>query len=341
MVSAKVGTTLRPAYDANRTTDKETVSDHRDPTPSGPAAEPRPRARRSSKPPEASVSEFDGVRYLHLGHTPWVQGALRVRKPRVIELEYVRRMMAWLLLHDPQRWDTDAAGLHAAQLGLGAATLTRYCHGELGLRTTAVELNPQVIAACRQWFRLPANDERLTVVYGDAGDWVRDPANAGTVDALCVDLYDHQAAAPVLDDLDFYAACHACLTPGGVLSVNLFGRSAKFARSARRIESVFAEGGGSARLVTATEEGNTIVLALKGAPWPDAQVLAERARVIEARTGLDAPLWTRLLKRVPAERSIRPAEAVGADEAPVEITADIVDEGSDGEAPARRRSRSR
>ncbi len=287
--------------------DTRDLRDPRDPRDTPPTTDARPRARRSSKPPEASVSEFDGVRYLHLGHTPWVQGALRVRKPKVIELEYVRRMMAWLLLHDPQRWDADTAELHTAQLGLGAATLTRYCHGELGLRTTAVELNPQVIAACRQWFRLPANDERLTVVYGDAGDWVRDPANAGTVDALCVDLYDHQAAAPVLDDVDFYAACHACLAPGGVLSVNLFGRSSKFARSARRIESVFAEGGGSARVVTATEEGNTIVLALKGADWPDATVLAERARVIEARTGLDAPLWTRLLKRVPAERAARAA----------------------------------
>ncbi|MGY0194659.1 spermine/spermidine synthase domain-containing protein [Leptothrix sp. BB-4] len=281
------------------------MSDQRDPTPT---AETRPRSRRSNgKPPEASVSEFDGVRYLHLGHTPWVQGAMRVRKPRVIELEYVRRMMSWLLLHDPARWDGDAPELHTAQLGLGAATLTRYCHGELGLRATAVELNPQVIAACRQWFRLPANDERLTVVYGDAGDWVRDAANAGTVDALCVDLYDHQAAAPVLDDVDFYAACHACLAPGGVLSVNLFGRSSKFARSARRIESVFAEGGGSVRVVAATEEGNTVVLALKGEDWPDAAVLADRARVIEARTGLDAPLWTRLLRRVPAERAAKAA----------------------------------
>jgi spermidine synthase len=276
-----------------------------DPTDLPSPADARPRARRASKPPEASVSEFDGVRYLHLGHTPWVQGAMRVRKPRQLELEYVRRMMAWLLLHDPMRWDGEASDLHAAQLGLGAASLTRYCHGELGLRTTAVELNPQVIAACRQWFRLPANDERLTVVYGDAGDWVRDVANAGTVDALCVDLYDHQAAAPVLDDLDFYAACHACLAPGGVLSVNLFGRSSKFARSARRIESVFAEAGGSARVVAATEEGNTVVLALKGEDWPEATVLAERARVIEARTGLDAALWTRLLRRVPAERASR------------------------------------
>ena len=33
----------------------------------------------------ATMSEADGVRYLHLG-TPWVQGAMRVRKPQALEL---------------------------------------------------------------------------------------------------------------------------------------------------------------------------------------------------------------------------------------------------------------
>jgi spermidine synthase len=32
----------------------------------------------------------------------------------------------------------------------------------------------------------------------------------GTVDALQVDLYDHEAAAPVLDSADFYADCRRC-----------------------------------------------------------------------------------------------------------------------------------
>ena len=47
--------------------------------------------------PGATLSEFDGVRYLHLGDTPWVQGAMRLRKPDVLELDYVQRMCVWLL----------------------------------------------------------------------------------------------------------------------------------------------------------------------------------------------------------------------------------------------------
>jgi hypothetical protein len=142
----------------------------------------------------ATMSEQDGVRYLHLG-TPWVQGAMRVRKPQAIELEYVQRMMAWMLWRPQDEVDQG----HAVQLGLGAASITRFTHKAMRMRTTAVELNPTVIGACRMWFQLPADDARLKVVEADAGAWVQDPAHLQTADVLSVDLYDHDAAAPVLD----------------------------------------------------------------------------------------------------------------------------------------------
>ena len=104
------------------------------------------------------MSEQDGVRYLHLG-TPWVQGAMRVRKPQAIELEYVQRMMAWMLWRPQDELDQG----HAVQLGLGAASITRFTHKAMRMRTTAVELNPTVIGACRMWFQLPADDARLRV----------------------------------------------------------------------------------------------------------------------------------------------------------------------------------
>ena len=117
--------------------------------------------------PPVNMSEHGKVRYLHLG-TPWVQGSMWVKKPYDIELEYVQRMQAWLLWHDPDQ----VAGLHAMQLGLGAGTLTKHCHQVLGMRTTAIELNPHVVAACRIWFCLPEDDERLSVVLGDAAEVV-------------------------------------------------------------------------------------------------------------------------------------------------------------------------
>lgn len=238
--------------------------------------------------PEVTVSESDGVRYLHLG-TPWVQGAMRVREPRKIELEYVQRMMAWMLW----RPEDELCAGHAVQLGLGAAAITRFTHQAMRMPTTAVELNPDVIGVCRQWFKLPADDARLGVVNADAGRWIA-AAPPQSVDALCVDLYDHDAAAPVLDDAAFYAACRAALAEGGVMSVNLFGRDASFARSASRIAQSF--GSDQMWSLRATREGNTVVIATRDVKVPEREVLLARAANIERRFGLPARKWLKLVR---------------------------------------------
>ena len=240
----------------------------------------------------ATVSESDGVRYLHLG-TPWVQGAMRIRKSLALELEYIQRMMVWMLL----RPDAELSDGHAVQLGLGAAAITRFCHSTLRLRTTAVELNPSVVDACRLYFHLPADDERFKVLQMDAGDFVADPARAASVQALCVDLYDHDAASPVLDSDAFYRGCHALLADGGAMTVNLFGRDASFERSAARIAAAF--GAAQIRSLRPTREGNTIVAALKGAEWPPREVLAARAEHIESRYKLPARKWLRMMRPWP------------------------------------------
>lgn len=237
----------------------------------------------------ATLSEFDGVRYLHLG-TEWVQGAMRVRQPRRLVLEYIQRMMAWMLWRD----DLSPDAGHAAQLGLGAGAITRFTHQELRWRTTVVELNPTVIQANRLWFKLPADDARLAVHLADAAAWVSDAAQLQSVDALCVDLYDHEAAAPVLDDLDFYAACRAVLAEGGVMSVNLFGREASFERSAGRIAQVF--GADQLWQLAPTAEGNTVMIAGRGLVVPAREVLQARASRIEARFKLPAHKWLRMVR---------------------------------------------
>ena len=251
--------------------------------------------------PDASMSEFDGTRYLHLGETPWVQGAMRIRQPRLLVLEYIQRMMAWLLWLPPERWDE----VRVTQLGLGAAALTRFSHQVLQRPTTVVELNPQVIGACRHWFKLPADDELLQVHQCDAADWVADPAHAASADVLQIDLYDHEAAAPVLDSAAFYAQCRDVLAPGGVLAVNLFGRDASFAQSTARLVAAF--GAAQVRRFGATKEGNTIVMARRSTgdadedAWPPRADLQARAERIEAAWKLPATKWLRSIKAVKSE----------------------------------------
>jgi len=241
--------------------------------------------------PTVTIAEHDGLRTLHLGDTPWVQGAMLVREPRRIVLEYVQRMMAWMLWRD----STELARGHAVQLGLGAGAITRFCHQVLRMdRVTAVELNPAVVAACRHGFRLPADDARLTVIEGDAQAWVDDEANLQGVQVLNVDLYDHEAAAPVLDSAAFYAACRGTLAHGGVMSVNLFGRAASFERSAAHIAAAF--GRDQVWSLRPTREGNTVVVATRGVLVPARDVLSARAANIERRFGLLAGKWLRMVR---------------------------------------------
>jgi spermidine synthase len=251
----------------------------------------RPPSPSSPSLPDVTLSEQDGVRHLHLD-SPWIQGSMVVADPNAIHLEYVQRMMVWLLF-------TGLEGLsqrHAMQLGLGAAAITKFCLRRLRMTTTAVELNPQVIAACRTWFRLPPDDARLTVLQADAAEVVGDPERAGSVDVLCVDLYDRDAAAPVLDDAAFYAGCRRLLAEGGVMTVNLFGRHASFEASAARVVAAF--GRDQVWSLRPTREGNTVLVGAAGVAVPDRDTLTERAAAIERRCGLPARKWLRMVRPV-------------------------------------------
>ena len=239
--------------------------------------------------PEVTLSESDGVRFLHLGSI-WVQGAMRIRKPQVVELDYVQRMLASLLWLPSEALGTG----HALQLGLGAGAITRFTHKALRMPTTVVEINPQVVEVNRNWFHLPAEAE---VVLMDAGRWLRERAAPQSVQLLHVDLYDRDAAAPVLDDVAFYADCRAVLADGGVMSVNLFGRDASFERSAARIAAVF--GADQVWSLRPTREGNTVVVAGRDLVVPDREGLSQRAATIESRYGafgLPARKWLRMVR---------------------------------------------
>jgi len=241
--------------------------------------------------PEVNFSDFGDVRFLHLG-TEWVQGSMLRDAPYDIELEYVQRMMAGLLF-------MDAAAIskkHAMQLGLGSAALTKFCYKKLRMKTTAIEINPQVVTACRVWFKLPRDDLRLHVIEADASVEIRKPAHQGTVNLLHVDLYDHEAAAPVLDSAEFYEDCRGLLAENGVMTVNLFGRDSSYVQSLTKIAEAF--GPEAVWAFTPTREGNTVVLAQQEPTRPERAELLQQAGVIESRWDLPAKKWLRLFKPV-------------------------------------------
>lgn len=256
---------------------------------SGPAGTKR---RRIVYAP-VTFSEEAGVRYLHFG-TEWVQGAMRLRRPDAIELEYAQQMMAGLLfIHDPG---------HFVQLGLGAAALTKFAHRHFkDASVTAVELNAEVIRAARSMFGLAADDDALQVLEGDAWNFVSDPLRIETIDLLQIDLYDASARGPVLDSEEFYKHCAACLRGPGVATVNLFGDHPSFARNEKTLRAAFE---GRVVVLPEVHQGNRVAIAFKGpvleVPF---KVLYERAALIENAYQMPARSWVHGLKAGATSRS--------------------------------------
>ncbi len=239
--------------------------------------------------PDITLSESQGIRYLHFG-TPWIQGAMRIRRPWDIVIDYVALMQSWLLFIEPPR--------RLLQIGLGAGALSKHAYRYLpDTRLTVLEASASVAAAARQYFALPVNDSRLQVLIGDGGEFIAQPVRKPW-GVIQVDVYDQEARGPVLESAAFYQACADALADPGIFCVNLFGEPETYPHNLARIQEAFQ---GRILQWPAVDAGNIVVLGFKGPPlsvsWADLQA---RAQVLEKAYDLPARAWLRSLKNHPA-----------------------------------------
>jgi spermidine synthase len=134
----------------------------------------------------------------------------------------------------------------------------------------------------------------MRVIIADAAKEIQSQEWQGTVDVLHVDLYDHEAAAPVLDSVAFYKNCRALLTDEGTMTVNLFGRTSSYEQSLAKMAEAFGED--ALWAFKPTREGNTVVLAQRVPSRPSKDALLVQAEAIENRFGLPATKWLRVFK---------------------------------------------
>ncbi len=218
------------------------------------------------------VSEEAGVRYLHFGSS-WIQGAMRIARPWALELEYTREMMIALLLRSG-RWPRDVL-----IVGLGAASIAKFLHRHCPrARLHVVEIEPKVVAAARQFFRLPDEDPpRFAIEIADADDYVA--RTRRRFDLVVLDGFDASGRAGALDTARFYARARTLLTDRGVMCVNLLGRSRGFRTSVQRMADAFDN-----RVVAlaSCDSGNVIAFAATGEPidlsFPELRLRAAKLR---------------------------------------------------------------
>jgi len=220
------------------------------------------------------ISEQDGVRFLHLGNDT-VQSAMRLSDPNGLELSYTRAMLGFLLLVAPPE--------RALMLGLGGGSLAKFLYHRLpATKSIVVEINSQVIAAARSFFQLPADDERLQVVHGDAASYVVEHLGW---DAILLDGFDSGCQVESLATQDFYDHCAMALTQHGVLSVNLWGSDPNFDVYLKRIETAFD---GRILCLPAERRGNIIVFGFASKPrHTEWEALRNRAARLQADLGLE------------------------------------------------------
>jgi len=212
---------------------------------------------------------------------------MRIARPWNLELEYTKEMMACLLLRDEARFPRNVL-----LIGLGAASLTKFLYQNYPLaKLTVVEIDPAVVAAARQFFKLPDDPLRINIVIADGAEYLFTTDKKW--DLILVDGFDADARAGALDTLTFYLAAQARLSRNGVMAVNLLGRSKGYQASVERIHATFE---GRAIAFPSCNSGNTIAFAAAGDLISiTLDDLKQQALVLKEKTGLNLlPTLTRL-----------------------------------------------
>jgi spermidine synthase len=207
------------------------------------------------KPHSIDISEKNGLRYLHFGSN-WVQGAMRIKRPFDLELAYAQDMMFGLILR-AQSPETITTGWpkNVLQIGLGAGSLVKWCHRHLPeTKVTAVEINPGVYSAARQFFNLPSDDVRLEVIIGDGIQYLQESLD--NWDLILLDGYDAEGRSGALDSDSFYEVCRQKLSDDGLLAVNLLGLARTYEQSLARINMAFEQ---NLPVLPSCSSGNRIV----------------------------------------------------------------------------------
>ena len=238
-----------------------------------------------------TISEPRGVRDLHFG-TPWIQGAMRIARPYALELEYTRDLVVPLLLRDGA-WPRSVL-----QVGLGSASITKYLHRfQPDAKLTVVEIAPEVVAAARQYFKLP-DDDRIHIALEDGHSFVG--RSKARWDLIILDGFDELGRAGMLDTVPFYMLCRERLTRRGLMSVNLLTRTRGVGASVDRMRTAFED---RVIAIPPSDAGNTVALAAAGAQIDEPfEGLRNQARALKAATGLDLlPTLARLAQASPGQ----------------------------------------
>jgi spermidine synthase len=144
-----------------------------------------------------------------------------------------------------------------------------------------VENSQQVINVARQYFFLPENDERLSVVYADGMTWID---SAGEYDVIMLDAFDGSGVPAGFTDDGFIRKIKNHLTYQGIYIQNLWSNDPQLKSRITQIETIFDQ----IALIPTPKGGNIVALAFcKGPTAAHMATITKLSRELRLSLGLD------------------------------------------------------
>jgi spermidine synthase len=232
----------------------------------------------------------------------YTETVVNLREPDDLPVGYTR-IMTVATIYPP-------APKKLLMIGLGGGSITTYLGRAMpDITIDAIELDPGVIAAAKQYFGLREN-ARMRIVAGDGRVLLK--RNPQQYDLILVDAFRGGYVPFHLLTKEFYTLLKERLTPNGAVAFNVHDGTKLYLSTIRTLSSVFP----SLHLYP-SGEGETTVVATAG-PAPDQQTLNGRAAALQQRYNFRYPLAEIMRRRV-ALPATGKAELLTDDFAPADI----------------------
>ncbi|MBI3371039.1 MAG: methyltransferase domain-containing protein [Betaproteobacteria bacterium] len=228
------------------------------------------------------IVDENGYRYLMVqGDDSFIMSTMQFAEPDALVSRYTKNMMK-LLVFKPHPRDM-------VLIGLGGGQQAKFVHGRMpDTRLVAVEIDPAMVRIAREYFGVPPDDERLSVVVGEGGAYIF--GHPDSCDVILSDGYDQDFTLhDSLSVEDFYHACHRALRAEGIMAVNLHRKTRAWCDAhMSMVSKIFA-------MVMAinTSDDQIVLMMFKSLPEFGSAALAERAQRLEQRYGLGLPEFAR------------------------------------------------
>ena len=243
-------------------------------------------AETVSKYNRIRVSERGTVRTMYFvgdDGTQFIESRLDRARPKSLDLDYTRTMMAGFLLQPRPR--------RLLMLGLGGGGMSNYLRGRFPeLEIDAVDIDPEVARLAQEFFDVPKDDPRYRVHVADARLFVERAPPDVRWDMIMLDTFRGVFVPYHLKTEEFYRSCLARLSPQGVVVANLHNVTRMYPHDRQTMAAVFpqrysfvSEGGNQTTLVASAAQERAGVYQIRDnaravQPKFDADVLGLAAR---------------------------------------------------------------